>query len=106
MSTIVATFVFVNPAFFEVGMPVLRAVKNAGQISIKMYIFPTYPSFCPFQASSPPPLPNAMSNQGLVEGVHRACVGPRVAPRELVASAGWRGASQSPCALVGNLVHW
>ena len=47
------------------------------------------------------PSPNAMVNQVLVDAVYRVCGGHRAAPRKLVTVAGWRGASQSACALVG-----
>ena len=47
-------------------------------------------------------IPNALviSDQGDV--VRRACGGPRTAPRELVASAGWSNASQSLSAPIGT----
>ena len=48
-----------------------------------------------------PPPSDALINMGLVDGVHGVCGGSKPPLGSRVTTASWRGASQSPCALVG-----
>ena len=59
-------------------------------------------SFCPLHMLSPSP--DALRNSDLVDVVHRESDEPRVDARKLVASVGWRDASQMPFALLAYLL--